>query len=351
MNAAAAKNRTRHDILDSHITNLLPQALPPHASTPALFTLGILPFARLFFELEKLWLSLLTHQYADPRRDAIRAALVRGLREETFPRIERSKRFKNDVGHLRWLSARLARNAQSASGSNEKSPDGRAASPVTILADGILQKQCDACFDPRRSSAVSFDDTPTLDALLRRIHATRERPHLFIAHVYVWYMAVLSGGRYLHRTLRDVEPKFWGHASQDDEAGYSFLVADLDAKPYLKARLAEWDALLSEGERAEVVAETEVIYDMTIKLVNRLEAELPCIMGGVYRDELCEGLGLAGKEEEEERRRAALRGAKLSQGVDVPWFGRGLQQWLRWLKGVVTVTCLVAILVRLMSGW
>ncbi|OMP87967.1 hypothetical protein BK809_0008061 [Diplodia seriata] len=106
------------------------------------------------------------------------------------------------------------------------------------------------------------------------------------------YMAVFAGGRWIRGQLRGAGREFWeaGKGEGDGEGarargidfdtlgerGLAFFSFDGDAdgedvKAAFKARLAEAEALLDEGQRADVVEEAQRIFEWSIALVEELD--------------------------------------------------------------------------------
>ncbi|KAL9051997.1 MAG: hypothetical protein Q9162_005662 [Coniocarpon cinnabarinum] len=299
MDEAARTNHDRHAVLDSTITALLPLALPPHASEPSLFLDGILPFAQIFNELETTWGSLEDCAPSDDKHvEEVRTSLAESSMAQLRMDLRRSERFEQDVQHLCLLTGR-----------DRASVDGRQTQKIAPVA-----------------------------SLSRRLKACVDTPHRLIAHIYVWYMAVLSGGRYLQRTLNSVDPSFWGHKASNEVAGFSFLESDQALRATLKAQLARWDAVLNEDERAEMVEETHVIYDLVIDLVETLKGQAPNHVAAANTNG-------GEKVDAGEKQREALHASKvgnprpsmstipLSSGPKISWMGNGWRDWvLSWLK-------------------
>lgn len=271
MDEAASRNWKRHSVLDTHITRILPDALPPRVDSPANFTLGILPFAYIFAVLESEWDRLSAQSQGDEGESArlIRAALSHA---QQIPGLARTTHFRADLQHLR---SRL--------GEDLTATEREDATPH-VARNALAREQCDvflAHVTCQRHDAAALNEVgPEVfhaQALTQRIiHFAQHKPHLIIAYIYVWYMAVLSGGQYILKTLKSVDPRFWGHefSSSTEDAGFSFLSADPSIRDRLRRKLQEAEALLSAEQRAEVVEETELIYELTIRLVDDVESFL-----------------------------------------------------------------------------
>ena len=300
MNDASRTNHDRHAYLDSHIASLLPLALPPHATSTAQFNLGILSFAHLFNELESTWQALSQRALENERGEKIRQALTSPAIDQLRTDLKRIERFTNDIEHLQSLPQ----------SSNAFTNYARQQSQHFPLSLQISEPQ---------TKGLLSADTILASGPSSLIHSCYAKPHLLIAHIYVWYMAVLSGGRYIRQTLDAIDPSFWGRREDSEEdAGYTFLTADAKLKTALKIQLAEWDDMLTEDERREVVEETTRIYDATIDLVKAMEREFETLRSNESREPL---KGVVGEE---------LRQG-LGQGPRVGYLGDG-GGWLAWIR-------------------
>ena len=300
MQEAASRNLGRHSLLDSRISRLLPEALPPRVNSPALFLLGILPFAYIFTALENEWAAFL----AKPISDEHTAQLQSALSNLRLNGLLRAERFDSDV---RQIQARLEKGIEGDETDENGCKHLSSQDSATVLA----LRRCDVYFQtPRNYSQMSTSmGDPShihVSKITKRItDAARSKPHLLVAYIYVWYMAVLSGGQYLLKSIQTVESEFWGHERIGDNFGFSFLCADFRLKDGLKGRLTALDLLLAPEQRAEVVQETELIYEIVIDLVHGLERGI--------------GSEVVGEREGARLRATALQGKQLSQGV-VPFF-------------------------------
>lgn len=178
------------------------------------------------------------------------------------------------------------------------------------------------------------------DVVERMRKVAEERPHVLVAYAWVWYMAVFSGGRYIREQLGGANrEEFWEGKGKDkeelivellagkegsgmvsrmekgllaedlssfrrgewsslgekqlglvvaeqaseDQLGYSYLsyCGDQDGdgiKEEFKRRLEEFEVLLTEQDREDIVVEAKEIFNSTIQLVKGLEEQLkPCV--------------------------------------------------------------------------
>ena len=135
-------------------------------------------------------------------------------------------------------------------------------------------------------------------------------PHYLVAWIWVWYMAVFSGGRYIREIL--VKTRFtaeWDSPAdlkpQDDDPekyvlrqrlGYSFLFFDprshQGASPFserdpgpeasqqeedeikteFKMKFACFDELLNDDQKMDIVKESKWIFEKTIALVAEISS-------------------------------------------------------------------------------
>jgi heme oxygenase len=150
--------------------------------------------------------------------------------------------------------------------------------------------------------------------------AVTANPHILLAYVWVLYMALFSGGRYLRASLQKAGPEFWskspshthldpppenafrseGSQSLEDldplqikisldrrkssseslapgsTRGLQFFHFDgeedgEDIKREFKKRFAEADVLLSEGEKDDIVQEAQHIFTYMVEMVGELD--------------------------------------------------------------------------------
>ena len=260
MNEAWARNRDKHADLDSRIVSLLPRALPPVSPSPTTFALGILPFAYVFNAIEEEWQNL------KERPGGESGGIRKALAETNIEGLLRSRLFREDLEQLQVAIGIQCDQSCTAA------QDQRFLSSHEL--DSFLDHFAKAFQKPGH---VSRNDIFRANSLTSRVHAVvQEKPHLLIAHIYIWYMAVLSGGRYLIYSLREVPNEFWGLRSEGN-AGFSFLNSNPHQKVELRRHLRRWERLLSEEKMNEVLAETDWVYEVTMQLVESLESTLNAV--------------------------------------------------------------------------
>ena len=131
---------------------------------------------------------------------------------------------------------------------------------------------------------------PYLEAFTGHIRTaiTLGRSHLLLAYVWVLYMALFSGGRYIRARLRQAGAGFWGEGERrmgnDDEKGdavdrclgfWTFEGEEdgEDFKVEFKARFASVEGMLTEVEKEEVVQEAVfIMHSITAVVVEISEA-------------------------------------------------------------------------------
>lgn len=145
-----AATRKQHTELNRLLIHRLPLALPPNATSPLLYSKGLVPFARIFMLFETEW-DLLARHVEKPKDSEHERAVKKwldGLRPSGLPR---TARIKDDMTHLRDLVGPL------------------------MFATPELGQQW----------------TDNVRSLIR------QKPHVLVAFAWVFYMAVFSGGEIL----------------------------------------------------------------------------------------------------------------------------------------------------------
>ena len=232
-----AATRKQHAELNRLITEHLPLALPPNATTPGLLVQGLEPFALIFNAFENRW-SALEKSVAEKSETANShdAAVLAWLGSLRPKGLQRTPRLRKDLQYM----------ADVAGGS--------------VLTTGPLLQ-------------------PDLD--MRTLH---EKPHVLIAYGWVFYMAIFSGGRWMRRQMANAGPKFWdaeldqtlSEKDRQQLAGFSFLSfkGDQDGediKEEFKTKLAEAETLLSPQERRELVEQAQKLFELCICMVKDVE--------------------------------------------------------------------------------
>ncbi|KAK0507898.1 hypothetical protein JMJ35_009787 [Cladonia borealis] len=243
-----------HHSLNTLILTLLPLSLPPHTPNPTLYARGISHILPIYSTFEAESKSLLHLWEAgkmgdwdekgeagkgDGRRRRRREVVMQGLKKLWIPELERAGRLRGDLERL------------GKSGRSE--------------------------FDTTGKEAVAG---PKLRALTRHIEeVTGRKPHLLLAYMWLLYMALFSGGRYIRARLREAGAEFWmGGESEkggDIDEVLSFWTFEgqedeEDLKADLKQRFAEMEKRLTGQEREEVVQEATYIMDSMVGVVEEI---------------------------------------------------------------------------------
>lgn len=235
--------RKQHTELNRLLMNRLPLCLPPHQQTPLLFSRGIVPFARLFILFEIEWELLTRHVANIPSSGSDHDRELRTWLSNLRPKgMARSHRLRNDLKHLRLV----------AGPSMFKTPE------------------------------LGSEWTKKMRSLMRN------KPRVFMAFAWIFYMAIFSGGRWIRQQLANAGPEFWTQQASPiqleegdqspllDMPGFSFLSFDGDQdgeelKALFKTRLGEADRILTEEEKLEVIEVSRELFDRSIRLVTELD--------------------------------------------------------------------------------
>ncbi|KAF2773032.1 heme oxygenase-like protein [Teratosphaeria nubilosa] len=236
--------RKQHTELNRLIIDRLPLGLPPHASDPALLGRGLAAFARIFFAFESVWKDIEDGKHALNRLDPSQAHKYDVVSFLSFLRpagMSRSERLRLDLGHI-----------------NQK-------------------------------TGIDFRPTKYDEVLMTSIRArVNAEPHALIAHAWVMYMAIFSGGRWIRQQLSSPGPGFWPLPPQTEKTdiedrlhmpGFSFLSFDgtqdgEDIKADFKSRLEEAEELLTANEREEVVQAAQALFEECIDLVKDIDRRI-----------------------------------------------------------------------------
>ncbi|KAL5329255.1 hypothetical protein ACEPPN_002765 [Leptodophora sp. 'Broadleaf-Isolate-01'] len=316
--------RPLHTQLNRLILTRLPLALPPYTTNPSTYVSGLLHILPIYSTFEDLWGSLLcsaqlptslqtSHDEAcDPEsplpdpKDPASALHTPKICTRThsllahlhLPGLLRAGRLLSDIRTLTLT-------------------------PTHLLA---LQQE-----------AIS-QSGPLAEFLQHTKTSVEANPHVLLAYAWVLYMALFSGGRYLRAALKEAGGQgaaFWSRDSSpirpyslDDSfipprstsrpspraahtatsetntaptrpfptrlpppepnakalPGLQFFHfpgqddGD-DLKVLFKARIAEAEILLTEGEKDDIVLEAQYIFTYMLKLVNQLDAVMGTIDG------------------------------------------------------------------------
>ncbi|KAJ4420454.1 hypothetical protein N0V82_004331 [Gnomoniopsis sp. IMI 355080] len=292
INASIASS---HTTLNRLILGRMPRAVPPHTDNPSAYITGLLHIGAVYVAFESLWQNLLgihseiapipysfpfnspDQQQQQDESPKITARTRRVLEEAYSPTMLRAPRVKADV------------------------------QAMTGWPDHVFEQQLRAAGTSGRVGKLTLHIRDVVNA----------KPHLLLAYAYTLYLALLSGGSYIRTELMYLDRDFWEATptpvmpglvecrpensrmrrsrqgggqdeDEDDELGaerrlpLDFLDFDppLGANPRqqakmlkneFKARLAEADALLTEPERGEIVAEAASIFQHLEGMVAQLD--------------------------------------------------------------------------------
>lgn len=274
--------RSLHTRLNRLITARLPLALPPHASNPTAYALGLRVFAQLYFAFEARWTELIAAQTAleDPW------VAVETYGEELLRRRQQQQQQQPDSAVV-----------QGEDGEREEEEDGERETErqqrervMQVLADllppGLMRtRRLEGDLADLETLTTATDDGMArlegkVEDIVARIGAVvEEKPWVLVAYAWVMYMAIFSGGRWIRQQLMDAGPGFWGHVEErdgDQWKGLSFLHFEgeedgEDIKAEFKRRLAAAEEIFDEEQRQNIVEEAKTIFTNCISLVGGLD--------------------------------------------------------------------------------
>lgn len=254
---------SRHDASDLHhnlnqlIICRLPLCLPPYASTPQLYALGLSRFAQVYFTFESAWLGLIKE--VDPSAPASKfigddhGGINHVLRQIYIPEILRSDRLRSDLSKLTlWTATDLT---------VENERNGMAARNFVSHINDVIQ----------------------------------HKPHVLLAYTWIMYMALFNGGRWIRGKLMKGGREYWENGAK----GLSSLKGRSDAAPVnseeahpclsfwlfdgaqdgeaikrdFKARLRQAANSLTEPERIDVISEARKIFNFCEEIILELDVE------------------------------------------------------------------------------
>lgn len=242
-----AVTRKQHTELNRLIIDRLPLALPPNASDPALLGQGLAAFAQIFFAFEESWQQIEDGSHPLNKYDPDRAHEYDVCSNLAFLRpngLVRSPRLRRDLEHI---AKRTKKNVR----------------------QGAFEKKL----------AQQVRDT------------VNAKPHMLIAHAWVMYMAIFSGGRWIRQQFAGAGKEFWTGEPQtvpseknektevQNLPGFSFLSFEgdqdgEDIKAEFKTRLAEAETMLTAEERQDVVQAAQELFEQCIGLVGELDRKV-----------------------------------------------------------------------------
>ncbi|KAF2759176.1 heme oxygenase-like protein [Pseudovirgaria hyperparasitica] len=268
--------RSQHTQLNRLITSRLPLCLPPHAASPTIYATGLSHFAHVFLTFESLF-----HDIA--ARSSVSNPALSTLLEDPWVHVPTAvdppsnarpptPTNEHDEDIQSFLAALLPRGM----------PRSR-----RLLADlTYLTKKHPADLS---ASLARFPGDAVADFVLHIKETVACKPHVLVAYAWCFYMAVFSGGRWIRGQLTMVGCDFWLSTDPDSRSsttdsqkpsfsalGLSFWNFDGDAdgediKAAFKERLANADALITPDERADIIAEAQIIFGFCEDLVEELD--------------------------------------------------------------------------------
>lgn len=232
--------RPLHTELNTLIISLLPLALPPHTSDPNLYVVGISQILPIYEALEGGLRLLQARTHIQNENDQ---TLLQALKTLHILQLERTRRLRNDIGTLhRWF-------------------------PTYTSETSNIHK----AKEKQLPKLIDFTNHITT--------ISTTRPHLLLSYTWILYMALFSGGRYIRGRLRQAGPTLWtgpGPESTDTIGDVlTFWTFDgeqdgEDIKAEFKRRFAAIEALITEVEKEEVVAEGVYIMKGMISVVGEI---------------------------------------------------------------------------------
>ncbi|KAH9844591.1 Heme oxygenase [Teratosphaeria destructans] len=236
--------RKQHTELNRLIIDRLPLGLPPHALDPGRLGRGLAAFAQIFFAFESVWKDIEDGKHALNKLDPSQSHKYDVVSFLSFLRpsgMSRSERLRVDLGHI------------------------------------------------KQKAGIDIRPTKHDEALMSSIRArVNAEPHTLIAHAWVMYMAIFSGGRWIRQQLSSAGPDFWLLPPQNEKSdledrfhmpGFSFLSFEgnqdgEDVKADFKSRLVEAEELLTAKEREEVVQAAQALFEECIELVKDIDRRI-----------------------------------------------------------------------------
>lgn len=317
-NRINAATRAAHTQLNRLILTRLPLALPPHELNPSTYTTGLLHIAPIYQTFESLWQAILDA----PRLPTSIKEALEGESEGLDAEIPESPFSMNDekepssgkrvcprtqalLSHLH-LQALLRTN--------------RLRADIRQLS-GIPDHKLTATFANLAAKRKLSAQCILAEFTAHTARSIEKNPHVLVAYAWVFYMALFSGGRYLRQSLLEAGPEFWAATARlkfagddDDQHKSSILksptapvsssrrprprlagaktdshVRTVDANPGLqffhfagpadgedikldfKKRVTEAEALLTDGEKQDIIDEAQEIFRYMLELVGELD--------------------------------------------------------------------------------
>ncbi|KAK5312025.1 hypothetical protein LTR70_008458, partial [Exophiala xenobiotica] len=284
----------------------LPKCLPPHASDPTAYHLGIITYGQIFVALE----LGIDRVLSGPLQGSVaRERQVRILKTLHTAGLARTRKLKHDTN---------------------------------TLSSRILSRK-----DPSSADALrQIEDKVRADAVARTRYITErieQNPYLALAYAWTMYLALFNGGRHIQRALKRPGREFWltendtGSDKIDVLSFWHFEAAteeDLEADQLrleFKSRFDKACQLLTDFEREGVIKEAEGIFELCMELVLFLDGvmvEYECrtqnivsrtedkrkppraSAGGTWYDTMSSAIAPVGKFLGLDRRRPLVEGLK-----------------------------------------
>ncbi|KAK6374267.1 hypothetical protein LTR64_002375 [Lithohypha guttulata] len=258
--ALHSATRSLHAQLNKTIMTRFPLCLPPHATDPMAYHLGMLVFSQIFKQFERS-IDLVLAEFAQSRtsllKDDCRARHIRVVKRQYTKELLRSQNTQHDQ---EFLSRRLKRTEST----NE------------------LLGQLEEKLNTQAESHAGYIGSHI-----------QEKPYLALAYTWTMYLALFNGGRYLQKLLAAAGPKFWRESSRFDSTNQSsecevttaysalsfwhFDEATEDdpqaeqLKQKFKRNFDEASLLLTAAEIEEVVQEARSVFELCLRLIQMLD--------------------------------------------------------------------------------
>lgn len=228
--AVNTSTRQLHTKLNKAVIYRLSLAIPPQAADPSSYASGLLHIAPIYDTFERLWRQVL----GDSPLENLRISTV--LRNVHTAELERAAALREDIQTLSgWSPAALEEQL-------------RAASRYPVLGAFLAHTE----------------------------ESVAARPHILLAYAWVFYMALFSGGRFIHATLAHVPAAAWGTKPQKGRLPLAFFTFATpqdgdEIKVSFKHRFAEASHGLQPQEESDVVEEARRIFEFMIDIVAELD--------------------------------------------------------------------------------
>lgn len=281
--------RSVHTKLNKLIIARLPLAIPPQAKDPSTYVSGLLHVTPIYNAFESAWQDILKHPAAEENHD-----VQDGHSCEACKPASAVHHIPNtlDAPHRAVICTRVQSLLQHVHTTDLERTGAlkQDIAYITGWSPELLEEQL-----------ASASESPLLSSFLQHIRqSTQDRPHVLLAYAWVLYMALFSGGRFIRATLSQIDQDFWTANLMSTRSGKDADVLPLhfftfdaandgdEIKFAFKKRLAESSILLTDTERADVVAEAKNIFEFMVEIVVELDAV--CRTESECKDEQDEGI-------------------------------------------------------------